>query len=242
MPKRVYATAFRRRSVRKPSRRVKRRVVRRRPRPRRGLPLTGFPKRMFARLRYVHNFTMNPAAGTTAVHVFRANDMRDPDLTTTGGQPMGFDQLMAQYSHFTVLGSKIRVQFINSTSNTITPGVAVITLAHAPEDTATYTTLEQLLEYKYRKGNVIAGHIGSDGRSANQSVVSSKFSAKRFFGKKEILGDSLYRGNTAQSPIEGAFFGVHYHSMFGNDPSLIGCIATIEYIACFTEPTQMARS
>ena len=65
------------------------------------------PLKMAATLLYSDQITLNPAAGTVSKHVFSANGLFDPNITGVGHQPRGFDQYMALYNHYTVIGARI---------------------------------------------------------------------------------------------------------------------------------------
>ena len=80
----------------------------RRQNPRKILPLAGFPKQKLVKLRYVQELEIvTPTSGLSNSVPFVANGAYDPYYPIGGHQPKGFDQWMAVYSHFNVLGSKI---------------------------------------------------------------------------------------------------------------------------------------
>lgn len=75
--------------------------------------LNPFPNSKLVRHKYVDSFALPAAsgAGLNVVWQWRANSVYDPDYTTTGHQPMFHDQMAAEYNHYTVLHSTIRVSF-----------------------------------------------------------------------------------------------------------------------------------
>lgn len=73
---------------------------------------------------------MTSTSGALATsYVFRANDLYDPYAGAGGGQPIQFDQIMAMYRNFVVLGSKIVTYWTygqgSSTSHQMTCAVTV---------------------------------------------------------------------------------------------------------------------
>jgi hypothetical protein len=64
----------------------------------------GFTER--AKLKYAQLWDVS--SGTFSTYSFRGNGMYDPYAGAGGAQPNGFDEYMALYKHFYVIGSKIR--------------------------------------------------------------------------------------------------------------------------------------
>ncbi len=100
-------TRYRRR--RRPRRRRKRkaRVPRRRLR-------YGFPKNYTCKLRYCETISFDPNATSTPVYAFRCNGPYDPDVTSTGHQPAGYDQLAQMYGYYSVQASKITAKIVGA--------------------------------------------------------------------------------------------------------------------------------
>lgn len=61
-----------------------------------------FPHRFFTKFKYTTSFNTTITAGNAAEQVFRLNSLYDPDLTSTGHQPYGFQQAKALYSRYLV--------------------------------------------------------------------------------------------------------------------------------------------
>jgi len=51
-------------------------------------------------LRYSDYFQLTTTSGAVSTYVFAANGLYDPNITGTGHQPMGFDQLLQFYNHY----------------------------------------------------------------------------------------------------------------------------------------------
>lgn len=244
--KRSYGVAFKKRGTTKYRRVVRRKLIfkKRAPRrPYRGLPLQGFPIRKAARLRYVDTFALNPGSGLKSQYVFRANCCFDPNLTGSGHQPKGFDQMMALYNHCTVIGSKITIRAYNQTTTGGVPGMIVCKLSASGTEIAGTSNLEDLLEDPRLTGRKLGGAVGySTGRTgANMIMLTNKFSAKRFFGRRFVVGDTLFR-HSGSSPTEQAYFEICYHSLNGNDPDPLTFTVQIDYICVFTEPKPIGQS
>lgn len=82
-----------------------------------------FPNKMRASLRYCDSINLDLTSiasdmggqGVTndiVSHSFRVNGCFDPDMAVGGHQPRGFDEYMNIYERFTVVSSKLTVQFM----------------------------------------------------------------------------------------------------------------------------------
>jgi len=65
-------------------------------------PLGNFPNTKTVALRYVDTLNLNGGPGSSAVQVFRVNNIYDPDYTGLGHQPMYRDNYAALYSKYRV--------------------------------------------------------------------------------------------------------------------------------------------
>lgn len=74
------------------------------------ISLGAFPNSKTVNLRYVSEFILNPGTATTAVYVFRANSIFDPDFTGIGHQPMFRDNYAALYNTYQV--NHVNITFI----------------------------------------------------------------------------------------------------------------------------------
>lgn len=219
-----------------PAKRTRKMTLYRRPR-RRPLPLTGYGKSKMVRLRYCQEVTLNPGLASIATHYFLANGMYDPDVTTGGHQPLGFDQMMLGYDHFTVIGSKIKATPMNTSTGTGTPGYFGIII----DDNASlsYTTASQVLESKQGKGAVMVTQKSING---NQRSAYRSFSAKKFLTKRNPIDDPQLKGSTSSDPTEKVYFGLWNAAVGNNDPDTSNFMVEIEYIAILSEPKFLAQS
>ncbi len=205
------------------------------------LPVGGYPKSMLMRLRYVTSVAVDCPAGSMADHLFRCNGMYDPDQTGIGHQPLGFDQAMAIYDHYTVVGAKIKVSLQNSLDQdqvqALTPGAWGLLVTDSNQGiNSRYTSTENLLEnIETTKGMVRYTQATQSTVALKKPVLSRNFSAKKFFGVSKIVGDDLYRGTNASNPQEEAFFRVWVGSLASNNPYAARFLVELEYLAVFTE-------
>lgn len=183
--------------------------------------------------REQNDLTVNPgAAGITGVHVFSANGLYDPNITGTGHQPTGFDQMMQFYDHYTVIGSKITVTFYNGNSaNTVTGLVSLM------DTSSTNTDIQQYVE----NGRCVFEELDVSGNS-QLGTVTLGCPVSKFLGRKNILSEDNCRGSASANPSEEAYYHVVCAPWATNDVGTIAFVATIEYTAVLTERKSTALS
>lgn len=229
---------YRKSRGRKLFRKKRRRTFGKKRRRRKLLPLGGFPKRMAVRLKYVQNFSLDATSGAGAIQVFRANSLYDPDYTSTGGQPSNRDKIATLFDRYTVVGAKLKLYVNYLSSSTVTPAPRlVIHLSEAGTDLATVYAaggIENVLEQPRITRNVRYLTIPN---GSKPHVYTKTFSAKKFFGVRNIVGVEPYTADIDNNPAEGAFFEVGAFSPDGSvNPASVAFTAEIEYIAVMTEP------
>jgi len=185
------------------------------------------------KLKYVESFNLNPSAGLFASYLFPCNGLYDPNASATlNHQPYSFDQLMQFYNHYIVIGAKIRVTAFQVT------GGAPFTLCIKVDDDALSTgaLFTELMEQPYMKRTYSID-------TQKPARLVQKFSAKKFYGGKNILGDDAFRGTSSSNPSELTYFIVGIGPVNETaDVGSISCIAEIEYIVKFIEPKTLVQS
>jgi hypothetical protein len=199
------------------------------------------------RLQYVQVEVLpNLAAATLYSREWRANDLYDPDYAVGGHQPHGFDQLMAQYYHFTVLYSTIEVEILSIVDNkNVIYGIwqtnAHGTVAAAYAASGVNGILE-LQPHTHSSINTMEVYGVPD----RQRTLKLSFNGPRVFHKTaaNMIGDSRYQGSETASPIEDAMYEVcGFHPNGAAAAFSDACIKfTITYSAVFTEPRAYASS
>lgn len=188
----------------------------------------------FVRMRYSNGGTFNPlVSGDPADLRVVANGLFAPDVDLTTHQPIGFDQWMAFYEHYQVLGAKITATF-SPTGTTEATARACVGVALLSDNT-TITDLNQMRE----NGNVTWKYLTLQ-RDLVQ--VSKSFSSKKFFH----LGpyDDTLRGNTVANPSEIAVFHIFAAPMEGSteDPATINVNYVVEYYVKLSERKILTQS
>lgn len=177
-------------------------------------------------------YSLSPGMGPViATHVFSANGMFDPDVTGVGHQPLGFDEMTAFFDHYTVIGSRIRIDFNGSDANqTMLVGIALVDSS---------TTLGS--PGHYIENGSVYGQCGPN-ISSDGLVLNMSFSPKVFLGRSNPMSEDDLRGDSASNPVEGAFYHVWAYPYDGVDIAGGYFTLKIEYIAVWTEARRISQS
>ena len=238
MPSRV---SFKRKRSKTPS---ARKVVRRKTiRPTRVTPFNGvrlpmlgsMPRQMRSTLRYMRKAVNldGSTGGLAATHTFSANGMFDPDITGAGHQPLGFDQIMQFYNHYTVVAARVYVSMRSTdATNRIICGVTRTGASSFPTDP------ERIVEngncsYKY------LNPAGNEGESAELYLATN---IGWFLGRTDVLDDPDCKGIDSSNPGEQVYFTVWAAPDASVDPTNVSCGVVVEYDAVFHEPVQVTKS
>lgn len=190
------------------------------------------PTKMFTKLRYCENITLNPGAGGIDVKVYSANGCYDPYITGVGHQPRGFDELMALYDHYVVLGSKMT---IDAAPGQGTPSIIGVNLI---DNTSTLGNPNDYQEAGYCNSRLLAA-----GESAGTKKIVSTFSAKKFLGRSNVLSDPELKGSQTANPTEGAYYHIWTSPAdSASDPSATSIIVRIDYLVALIEPNNPTQS
>lgn len=195
----------------------------------------GFPKKVTVTHKYNETVIIPTGTlGTMSTYNFTCNGMYDPNASSTGHQPMYFDQLSALYDHYTVIGSKITVTFSNQTgvdgnNRPCTVGILIT------DDGVITGNVNTLKENGYAKWKW-TGSLGYE-----KAIVTNKWSAKKTFGGS-ILGNDNLQGTPSVNPTELSYFTLFVDSSQSAIASSVVADVTITYIAVWDELKEVASS
>lgn len=189
-------------------------------------------------MRYAEiNFNLNPGAlGAPDSYVFSLNGLYDPNITSGGHQPLGFDQLMTMYNHYTVIGARARITFANQ--DTIRYALGIVQVKDTPTTISTYSELQNVVENGMSKYCT----LGPTDNSSGKCDMTINWSAKQFFGKS-VVTEHDFRGTASANPTEQAYL----HCIIAPTQPTVDnqetrCTVLLEYITIFHEPKQLVSS
>lgn len=164
-------------------------------------------------------------------NVLSANGLYDPEITGTGHQPMGFDQLMLSYYHYNVTHSHLIATFHNLSAST--PVVSV----RIDGNSTPITVVDSLIEVG------ISNHSVLEAKSTfgATKVLETKVSIARFEGVDDVLDVNELRGSVSANPAEQTYFHVQCWDNTGTTTNVLVEIV-LEFTAVFTEPRVLSAS
>jgi len=199
--------------------------------------VTSFPmgKRFKFRTRYfARQVDIDPgASGTPASHVFQLNSLFAPDITGTSHQPIGFDQMMLMFDHYTVIGARVRVSCFN---NDLV--IAQNIILQIKDSSTVSTNTPEIIENGLCRWTTLA----PAGTGGSNKTLSINWSAAKFFGKKGIVTEHDFRGDVSSAPAEGAFLHIIVDPINVVNTDDVRCSVLIEFISILTEPKQLGQS
>lgn len=171
---------------------------------------------------------INPTIGGFAdSYVFSLNGLYDTDISGTGHQPIGFDQMMLMYNHYTVVSAKVNVQYIGTdTTYPIVVGMYV----------TGNSTEESYIEKVIENGQCIYRLIPPAGQASNIGTLKANYNISKELGISNILSEADARGTNASNPAEQLYLHIIAEPMGSEDALPVKVLITIDYLVILTEP------
>jgi hypothetical protein len=197
----------------------------------RSKPLFGY--RTQRTLLYTTSGAINTGAGSNAAYIFQANGCYDPDITGTGFQPMGFDQMMLLYNHYTPIRCKCTILANNaSTTQIVNIGISVMA------NTTVITDYWRLVE----NGDLTFHQLGFSGQRSGCCKLERTIDIAKFEGIDDPTDDPTLRGDVTANPTEGVFFHINMWNPYSVDVVNVQFQVLLEFTVVFQEPRILTRS
>jgi len=207
---------------------------------RRALPRVGIPYSLTTVLRYVDYKALSPGnAGVLDTLVYSLNGLYDPDITGTGHQPRGFDQLCGAdngaglYHHYCVLGAKITVEFANKDASYVNR--CFMGIADSSSAISSLLFYEEASKSRCRS-------VGVLGSGKDIVTMPMKWSAKKWFAKPSVITERDLVGSNTSNPVEQAYLHISVGNPQNVDSGAVDVVVKIDYIVRFTVPLTPAVS
>lgn len=155
-------------------------------------------------LRYHANVGISSTSGAVAAWTFLLNSIYDPDYSGTGHQPLGHDQLAALFQRYAVIRARVTVQCATTSVGEV-PVFYGLVAASGPN----MSNRNVIAEQPY--GKLRVGGSCYDG--AEPVVLSWEVDVGRFFGVKDVPGDSSLSAAFGASPTRPIFFTIAHQPL-----------------------------
>lgn len=209
----------------------------------RTLPLFPASKRQRGLLYYEPALGLTaPNTGNAVTYFFSANGIYDPNVTGTGHQPLGFDQMMLMYEQCTVVNSSIQVTF------NIGPGLTVECGVYLSPDASALTDPRQLVENGLVKYIPLTSGSSTFQNQHIRSTVQIGCNVARYFGRnpsvRQMLNDDNLYCTSAANPTEQVYYGITAWQISpdASTTTSIGFDVLISYDVIFWEPRKLGIS
>lgn len=169
----------------------------------------GFPDRLRTKLKYADVIALTSTTGQVADWAFRMNSVHDPDYTSTGHQPMWFDQIAAAYGNYRVLSSRIIATFMPTevtSTETGDSGPFIVGITTNNSTALNASTAGTLLENNNTVSDCLVDKQGGN----NSKTLTHTFSIARDLGVG--TGD-----DTAAARVDTNPSAIFYAHVWGKD-------------------------
>lgn len=214
----------------------KRRIMRKRQnnpskmtfKPRKQLGLA-FPERYLTKVKGTLLLNTAASSGALSYQVY-GNSITDFGAGLSSENVSGFSSLAAIYNKCIVYGSKIKVNFANSTT---TPKYVI--LWPQPDSSSTPSNIRAMMDQPYSKSRQVSANTGQGKAFLTQYIAS-----KRIFALKDLKDneDLVFGLSTPSTPIKAWswYFRIDNGTGSGTDADLTK-IEIVYYIECFERVT-----
>lgn len=192
-----------------------------------------FSARATKRLRYSTNLQLVCTAGVVSSYVFAVNGLYDPDVTGTGHQPMGFDEMMLYYNHYTVLRADVQVvaKAVSTTK---------LTVCLRYDGAATpITSIDRIVELGASVIDYL--EISTANGATKRLQLALDIARLQGISKSALTADSSLRGTVAANPTELTYV----HLQVWDAAAQTGTVnfdVIINFTAVFYEPRDITSS
>lgn len=147
------------------------------------------PDETFIKLSYTDQIQLTGSQPANAYYKFAGNSLYDPDQSSSGNQPTGYDQWSSLYKSYRVYGSMIRIEARNGLA---TGGVRVALIPTNANQTtiSTSTTMDGLMG----NSNVKVKWLGLTTNDNGTAKLSMYRTTASVWGTDDITIESSYDG------------------------------------------------
>ncbi len=183
-------------------------------------------------MKYAEDIMVSVDGNIGTNYLFRCNSIFDPNQSGTGHQPMGHDQYANFYKRYTVVGSKITVRFVGGTvsGSTVDPNAITNVGITTIDDTgSSIVNPTDFMENNRTTYSLIQPQKPT-------TTITKYFSAKEFFGVKNVVDDDTLTSFFGGNPQNGALWQLKFWpDKAGQSDRRVTINVMIQYICVLRE-------
>jgi hypothetical protein len=181
-----------------------------------------FPPEIFTKHRYSENITLT--TGTAGIYgtiqTYRLNSLYDPNLSGTGHQPYGFDEVVNIYGRYCVTDVEIQLTLSGSQNTNNTLGYLITPAGY----TFNMAGLDAAAINEIPGGGTLVGNVATTAQ-AQATAKLGRISLATVEGRTKagILGERDYSADYTTSPVISPIlsFGLANSSSVGGTASIV---------------------
>lgn len=184
-----------------------------------------FPPRKHCKIVYcgTHNMSSNAVQTFGSEQQYSLNGLYDPNITGVGHQPMGFDELMAIYTQYKVVSTKVELTWSNPDADGAFVGYKL-----APLNDATVLT-SMNFDKAQESRTVIMRPINNTGSQVVKQIFNVPPHIMLGITKSQYNAEtSDYTGNATINPVYG--YGFRFAMCNPTTASTVTCSAHVRII------------
>jgi len=196
----------------------------------------GLPETMCVKMKYVESVGFATTSGVLAKYVFSCNSVYDPNVTSTGHQPLYFDIMTSIYNHYTVISSVGK--FIFTPRSTATNAAAAMCGVYIDDD-GTTTPVTKAQTFAEQKNAVLMQMPVNNGQPRTRTLY---WNAAKLLGVTNPLDDSTLQGSASTNPTETSAFVCFMQCNDLSSSATVELVADITYTVVWSELKEQQES
>ena len=204
---------------------------------------TPMARELFTTLRYVESIVLGNevvSGLSKAPYIFTLNGLYDPNITGTGHQPRGYDQITPFYKAYTVLGVSIRIRSSASNLNVNADAVLCLRLKSA----LTSTSMAGMASADFQEASSCMCWE-ADTQQAELDLGYISIADIEGVSKDKVMSDDQYSAGVAGNPGQQPQLELYLSSNSGTGGALGALrryIVDLTYSVRFFQPNTLAQS
>lgn len=189
--------------------------------------------------KYLENIFVSTTLGSAGVYTFQINGMYDPNITGSGHQPIGFDQIAAIFGRYCVIGASIKCRVWNRSTKNLGIALYISELTNPVPALGGMVGVIEQGGITYR----ILGGVGNDTSNVVPKMLTAKVSTKKFCRVNSILDDDTLSASIAANPSRPVYCHVCVWNVDGDSTSdTVAVYFELQQTAIWTRPYNVPQS